>query len=249
MKHAQELKTLLDSGITIQEVASRLGIKVSYANMIRSRMKIEAPACSETSKARRIMDIAKLMGEGKSDWEIANALDISAQRLAYLQLGGGLREPRKRGRKPNSAQRPEQIKKLLGEGKSAPEVAKELGIKPNTIYQVCSRNKIPIPKSSSARKKALDAEIIRLRELGINDAGVAHITGLNPDLLYTYQPKGRGRPKNSNDELVIEALRRGDSVDEISLSLNLMPGTVINYGRRHGFSFKKSYVLKEGGVA
>jgi DNA-binding CsgD family transcriptional regulator len=245
MKHATELKTLLDSGLSYKEAASRLGITHALARSIACKTGLNKGYSNEA--ARNTMRTAKLMTEGKSEWEIAHALGLSPRYVSRLQLKGGLRETGKAGRP--SERRPEQMKELLETGKSVTEVAASMGIKPDTVYQVCSRKGIKIPKAASDRKRKLDAEIRRLRELGINDAGVAHITGLNPELIYSYHPKRQGRPTNHNDELVAEALRRGEQVDDISLSLNLMPGTVVRYGQKNGYSFKKSYVLCEKEVA
>ncbi len=250
MKHESGIRNLLNAGLTVKEAATQLGITNSYARVIMAKSGIKTPERSRATKARQVMSIAKLMAEGKPDSEIAESVGLSPKYLAQLQLEAGLRKPLKRGRKPGSksARRPDEVRALLEEGKSVVEVAGVLGVTSNAVYQVCSRNGIKIPKQSRERKQEVGKEIIRLRELGISNDGIAYAVGLNPGLIYTYRPNPKGRPKNDNQKLVVEALRRGESVDEISQSLNLLPGTVIGYGRKNGFSFKRSYVLcgKEG---
>lgn len=240
MKHESGIRNLLNAGLTVKEAATQLGLTYGYARYIMNKSGIKVPPQARVNQARRIMNIAKLMTEGKTTGEIAKAVGVSEAHVRTLQLQAGLRtkEPK----------RPSEIQSLLESGRSVVDIASELGIKTATVYEVCSRNGIKIPKQSRERKQEVGKEIIRLRELGISNDGIAYAVGLNPELIYTYRPNPKGRPKNDNQKLVVEALRRGESVDEISQSLNLLPGTVIGYGRKNGFSFKRSYVLcgKEG---
>lgn len=235
MKHEPLIRNLLSAGRTVNEIAEQLG---TNQGNIRAHMRyhdIKMPPQARSNAANKTMKIAKLMLDGKTEGEIAKTLGVSETRVRTLQLKGGLRT--------KGPKQPARMQALLEQGKSVPEVAAELGLKTSTVYSVCSRNGIVIPQRSGERKKEVAAEIRRLQGLGISAEGIAYATGLTPDLVYTYQSGKGGRPRNNNEELVVEALRRGDSVDMISGSLNLMPGTVVFYGRRNGFSFKRDYVV------
>jgi len=235
MKHESVIRNLLSAGRTVNEIAEHLGTNQGNIRAHMRHHNIKMPPQARSNAANKTMKIAKLMLDGKTEEQIAKTLGISEARVRTLQLNSGLRikEPKK----------PERMRQLLEQGKSVPEIASELGIKIQTVYQVCSRNGITIPKEATRRKQEVAGEIRRLQGLGISAEGIAYATGLTPDLVYTYRAGKGGRPKNNNDEQVVAALRRGDSVDMISGSLNLMPGTVVFYGRRNGFSFKRDYAV------
>lgn len=248
MNHESEISNLLGEGLTIKQVANKLGISDSHTRYVIRRAGITIPESSKkrNSEHYRIAQIASLMADGKTPGEIAETLGLTRSRVAQIQLKHGLRKP------INSwAKRPGQIQSLLKSGASVLDIADSLGIKPGTVYTECSRRGISIPRKSMERKMELDAILReRLKSGSIDYRSLSHDTGLSESFLAGYTPalepgRPKAAPEDSKEYLVVQALKRGESVDDVALSLNILPSTVVKYATTNGFSFRKSYVSRE----
>jgi len=85
------MRAELEAGATLQEVADYKGVSRQWISQQVGNLNRRLPP-ARTAESRR-KEVARLVGEGLSDKQIAVAMDLSLDRVGQLRLDSGTRRP------------------------------------------------------------------------------------------------------------------------------------------------------------
>ncbi len=153
------------------------------------------------------------------------------------------RSSRKYGTRPQDAELVDLIDEMLASGMTQAEVARDLGMRPKSIYSYVKRYGMDVPSKGGPRNKELVGRIRDLLASGKTRAEVARELGLGTNQVSQYvnihglDVTATGRRKVLGPEFVDyvrDELANGKSQSMIARDLGVSPPVVSLFARKHG---------------
>ena len=275
-KRREEIARLYNEGKTVKEISEELGVTIAtvyndikvlveekrIVKNTKRRTQDEKPEETKGRKkeiqkrvAKRREEIARLYNEGKTVKEISEELGVTMatvyNAIKVLEAEEKI-ERHKVRRKKNTAKvakRREEIARLYNKGKEANEIAEELGISKQIVYQdirILIEEKRIVKRERGTRSKSTKRreEVARLYNEGKEADEIAEELGISIQIVYRdirilieekrivkreRKSYRRSKPNNKKLEKIEELFSKGKSYGEIADELNLSIIDVMSY--------------------
>lgn len=116
------------------------------------------------------------------------------ERREYLLLQEGLQEKAKRQRAPGGGRKEEhdwdKARKPYDEGYNDGQIARVMGLRPQTVCEWRKRNNLPANTTTGGRRRVKDWDYVReLYERGLNDREIADEVNVTDNVIYKWRKR------------------------------------------------------------